>query len=175
MNEIEQLTRHNQRTFFLVCANFAMLLVLFFGFGYVMWQSASLVSNVKADLARAEQAVAQLQQKIQTMDMDEVMGKVMQRATEGMGESIKTAIKESEFSGTLGTLAERIDNAQDKLGNISESLKAANEKLDRVDTKQLAQLVSYNMLLGMGNGFTSAAEANKPSSLEDEGSKSSTP
>ena len=54
MAEIEQLTRQNQRTFILVCSNFVMLLILFFGFGYVVWQSISLISKVKEDLARAE-------------------------------------------------------------------------------------------------------------------------
>lgn len=175
MAEIEQLTRQNQRTFILVCSNFVMLLILFFGFGYVVWQSISLISKVKEDLARAEQAVTQLQEKVQTMNMDDLLNRVMVSAKESMGESIKTAISESEFSGSLGTLAGRVDNVQAKLASISESLKSLNDKLQWLNAERLARQVSYNMLLGLGQGLTSAAEANKPKPAPDIEKKSSEP
>ena len=69
-----------------------------FGFGYVVWQSISLISKVKEDLARAEQAVTQLQEKVRTMNMDDLLNRVMVSAKESMGESIKTAISESELA-----------------------------------------------------------------------------
>ena len=78
---------------------------------------------------------------------------------------IKTAIQESEFSTSLDTLAGRVDNAQAKLEHLKESLQAVDDKLEKANTKQLAQWVSYNMLLELGNGFTSAAEANKLESI----------
>jgi len=162
MTEIEKLTQQNQRTFILVCSNFAILLVLFFGFGYVIWQSASLISKVKEDLVRAEQAVVQLQQKIEHMDMDTLIDRVVVSTKESVGDSIKTSISESEFGGSLNNLAERVENAQTKLEDTSESLKAANDKLQKIDTEQLARLVSYYMLQGLADGFASAAEANKP-------------
>ena len=162
MTEIEILRLQNRRTFVLVCSNFAMLLVLFFGFGYVLWQSSTLISKVKEDLVRAEQAVVQLQQTIQQADIDIVMDKVMASAKESLGESVKSAVSESELGGSLGNLAEKVENAQANLENSSESLKAANEKLQNMDTEHLAKLVSYYMLQGLADGFASAAEANKP-------------
>ena len=109
------------------------------------------------------------------MNMDDLLNRVMVSAKESMGESIKTAISESEFSGSLGTLAGRVANVQDKLASISESLKSLNDKLQWLNTERLARQVSYNMLLGLGQGLTSAAEANKPKPAPDIEKKSSEP
>lgn len=175
MTEIEQLTRQNQRTFVFVCFNFAMLLVLFFGLGYVIWQSTSLISAVKQDLQRAEQALAQLQERVQNTNMDDLLDQVVANARDSIGQSVKTAVGESGFTGSLATLAARVDQAQTELRDVSDGLKAANEKLQKLDTEQLAQLVSYNLLQGLGEGFYQAAEASKPATLIDSKRESTDP
>lgn len=173
MIDIEQLSQQHHRTFVLVCSNFIMFLVLFFALGIVAWYSATLVSKLKGDLEKTEQAVVQLQQKIQNMNVDVLMDKVMARARENMGTSIKTAISQSDFNASLNDLGEKIENSRVNLERISQAVQRTNDALQKMDTEQLAQLVSYNMLKGLGEAFTNAAEARRPSSLAIEPEKSS--
>ena len=162
MTEIEQLQQQNHRTFILVGLNFIMFLVLFFGLGYVAWKSSTLISKVEDDLNKFEHAVGQFQARVQQVDLDTVMEKMLANARDKMGDSVKAALSQSEFGSSLTNLTERVDQAHDRLGSIGEAVKKTNEKLHKIDTKQLAQLVSYNILKGLGDGFTQAAESNKP-------------
>ena len=163
MAEIEQLQQQNHRTFLLVCLNFFMFLILFVGLGYVAWQSSTLISKLEKDLERVEQAVGQFQSRIQQIDVDTMMPKMMESAKENIEDSIKSAINQSDFFGSLGSLTAKVDAAQDRLKQIGEVVREANEKLQKIETEQLAQAVSYNILKGLGDGFTKAAESKKPS------------
>ena len=173
MTEIDQLQQQNHRTFVLVVINFVMFLVLFFGLGYVAWRSSTLISKLETDLEKVERAVVQFQNRIQDMDFDALMSKVIGSTKENIANSMKTALKESEFSTSVGKLAQKVENAQDKLERIGEAVGEANDKLRKIDTEQLAQAVSYHMLKGLGDGFTNAAEARKPLSDVQEKDKSS--
>ena len=77
MTDIDRITRKANRTFILVCANFAMLAVLFLGLGFVVFQAATLVTGLKQDLARAEQQVAELKDRIQSVDSEAAMEKMI--------------------------------------------------------------------------------------------------
>ena len=162
MTDIEQLSQQHRRTFILICSNFIMFLVLFFALGLVVWKSATLVSKINEDLARAERAVAELQQRIQYLNFETLMEKVVSSAGESIRSSLKTAINESNFSASLNTLSNRIEGSQAKLEQVGQSLQEANTKLQKINADELAQLISYHMLARLGEGFNSAAEARKP-------------
>ena len=162
MTEIEQLQKQNHRTFILVGLNFIMFLILFFGLGYVAWQSSALISKLEGDLNKVEQAVGQFQARIQQVDFDTVVNKVLANARDDMGDSVRAALTQSEFGNALTNLAERVDQAHDRLEHIGDAMKEVNRKLQEIETEQLAQLVSYNILKGLGDGFTQAAESKKP-------------
>ena len=162
MTEIEILQQQNHRTFILVGLNFIMFLVLFFGLGYVAWQSSTLIAKLESDLNKVEHVLGQFQTKVQQVDFDTIMDKVLANTTDKMGDSVKAALNQSEFGGSLTNLVERVNQAHDRLESIGKSVKEANEKLHKIETEQLAQLVSYNILKGLGAGFTQAAESNKP-------------
>jgi uncharacterized protein YPO0396 len=162
MTEIENLKQKSDRTFILVCANFIMLFVLFCGLGYVVWQSAVLVGEVKDDLRKAEQAVAEMRNRIQSMDVDVMIERLTASAAEGMKASVTTAIQQSDFAGSLRNLSDRVDNAQDRLERTGESIRGIHDQLQKMDTEHLARLVSYHMLKGLGEGFNQAAEGRKP-------------
>ena len=162
MTEIEQLKQQNHRTFILAGLNFIMFLVLFFGLGYVAWQSSTLISKLEDDLNKVEQAVGQFQARIKQVDFDTVMDRVLADAKDNMGDSIRTALRQSEFGSSLNNLAERVDQAHDKLESVGEQFRQANEKLQKIETERIAQLLSYSILKGLGTGFTQAAESNKP-------------
>ncbi|MFC1665799.1 hypothetical protein ACFL17_09280 [Pseudomonadota bacterium] len=165
MQEIEQLQQQNRSTLILVGLNFVMFLILFFGLGYLIWQSSTLISKLEQDLQKVEQAVVLFQDRIQGADFDSLMTKVLDKTKVNMGESIKTAINQSDFGSSLHNMTEKIDTAQDKLERVGEAINVANEKLRKIDTEQLAQTVSYNILKGLGDGFTKAADNNKPSAM----------
>lgn len=162
MTEMEKLQQQNQRTFLLIILNFIMFLILFFGLGYVAWQSSTLISRMEGNLEKVEQAVVQFRDRLQHMDVDTLTGKVVESTKQNMGDSIRTALNESDFSGSLSDLSQKVENAQASLEHISKTVQEANEKLQKIDTEQLAQLVSYNMLKGLGDGLSNAAEARKP-------------
>lgn len=168
MTDIEQLSQQHRRTFILICANFIMFVVLFFALGFVAWKSATLISKINEDLDRAEQAVAQLQLRIQDLSVENLMDKVVSSAGDSIRSSLKTAINESNFNVSLSTLSTRIEGSQAKLERIGQSLQEANDKLHKIDTEELAQLVAYHILARLGEGFTSAAEARKPLSAADD-------
>ena len=162
MTEIEQLQQQNHRTFILVGLNFIMFLILFLGLGYVAWQSSILISKLEGNLNKVEQAVERFQARIQQVDFDTVMDKALTNARDNMGDSVRAALSQSEFGNALTNLGERVDQANDRLEQIGDAVKNANKKLQEIETEQLAQLVSYNILKGLGDGFTQAAESRKP-------------
>ena len=173
MTDIDRLRQLHRRTFILVCSNFIMFLLLFMALGFVAWQSATLISELQRDLAKAEQAVVQLRQKIEHTNVDALMDKVIASAGESIVSSIRTEISQTDFGASFTHLGEKVENSHAKLERISQDLEEANDKLQKLDTAQLAQLASYYVLIGLGEAFTDAAEAKRPSSMPGVPNKSS--
>jgi chromosome segregation ATPase len=162
-NEIAtQVKKKNDRMFILVCFNFGMLLILFCALIYLAWESAALLHGVKTRLQEAERSVAELRSRIQSLDAEPVMDRVMQRATDRLKESIGGAIEHSELARPLTDIAAKVDDAQQRLSMTNDAIRNIGAKLQEIDTEQLARLVSYSILKGLGDGFSRAAEANKP-------------
>jgi len=67
--------------FILVCLNFAMLAILFSGSAYVLWQSARIVNALNTDLDKARGKLAALRARLQQLDVDAAMTRVMRDAT----------------------------------------------------------------------------------------------
>ena len=161
MSDITQLKQKNDRMFILICLNFSMLFVLFCGLGYVLWESNKLVNSLKSGLQTAEQTVADLKVRVQQIDVDEAMDRMMASAAGRIEESIKGALQQSDIISPLQNLSEKVENTQERLEQAGDSLREINDKLQKIDTEKMAQLVSYNMLKGLGDGFTQAAESRK--------------
>lgn len=161
MTEISQLSRKSDRTFILVCLNFIMLFVLFCSLGYVAWQSTALIEALQEDLDRAEETVAKLKARIREMDVDLVMDRVSGAAVDKLKGSVASAVEEADFVNVLRDLSAKADNAQEKLEQTGESIRALNERLQQMDPESLGQAVSYHVLQGLGEGFSQAAETRK--------------
>ena len=166
MTELDRLAKSTHRTFTLVCFNFAMLLVLFCGLGYVIWQSVTLIGKLRHDLDRAERAVAELRARVSEADVDAALAKVVTNATANLKQSVARAVAGTEVAGSLQNVAAKLDTAQGKLDQTSASVRQLGEKLHNLDSERLAQLISYNILKGLGQGFERAAEASKPAIIE---------
>ena len=162
MNELDQLAKSTRRTFTLVCFNFAMLLVLFGGLGYVIWQSATLISKLRHGLDRAERAVAELRVRVNEADVGAALAEVVTNATANLEQSVASAVSGSEVAGSLQNVVAKLDTAQGKLDQTSASVRQIGEKLQNLDSERLAQLIAYNLLKELGQGFERAAEAVKP-------------
>lgn len=162
MTEIDQLRQKSDRMFILVCANFIMLFILFCGLGYVAWQSATLVAAVEANLQQAERAVAEMRNRIEGMDVEVIIERLTASTAEGMRGSVTTAIQQSDFAASLRDLSDRVENAQNRLERTGESIREIHDRLQNINTEQMAQLVSYHLLKGVGEGFSQAAEMRKP-------------
>lgn len=155
MNNSESMARKTNRTFILVCLNFAMLFVLFCGLGFLLWQSVSLVSQVKQDLAQAEQAVAELRQRVQAVDPQVVMDRAVQSAAEAL---------RTEFADAVPGVAEMeaLAEVPQRLAATEEAIRSISQSLQDLDSDEFAQRVSYHMLKGLGDGFSAAAEGREP-------------
>ena len=151
MANAAQLDTQTQRVFILVCANFSMLFILFCGLGFVLWQSISLVSDLKRDLAKAEQSVIELRDRMQAMDSEVVL----QRAVSTAVQSAMAEVAEAMPDGAaLAELPARLDAT-------TEAIQVIGEKVENLDTEALASQVAYELLKGLGDGFTEAAESRK--------------
>lgn len=160
--EIDHLTRKNDRIFILVCLNFVMLAVLFIGLAYVLWQSATITNKLKSDLAKAELAMSELKERFQLMDMDAALERVMTNSASQIKSSVNTALTQGDLGGRLDAAVNKVDKTTQKLEAAGRAVAEANERLGGIDSEQLARMVSYNILKGLGEGFTSAAESRKP-------------
>ncbi len=168
MSYFEQLHTKQKHTFILVCINFALFMILFAGLGYVFWQSATLVNRLKADLDKAEQAIADLQSRFQTMDTDVIVERLVTTATERLGDSITQVIEDSDFAGQVMQVSEKLDATHDMITKTGEAIQGIDATVKELDTEEMAQLVSYHILKGLGDGFQEAAESRKPNSPEKE-------
>ncbi len=162
MTDITLLQQKNDRMFILICLNFAMLFILFCGLGYVLWQSNELVSDLKLKLRTAEESVAEIKERVQQIDLDTAVDRIMASAAGKIEASVKDALEQSELNRPLQNLSEKVENTQKSISQVSESLNEISNNLQNIDAEQLAQLVSYKLLKGLGEGFTEAAESREP-------------
>ena len=165
MSDLYTLQRKQNQTFILVCVNFVLFMILFSALGYVTWQSAALVSQLKADLDRAEQTIARLQERIQNMDTEAVVDRLVASAAEHLRESIGSVVQESELTVPIHQASEKLAATQDMIAGTAEAIQGIHETVKGVDNEEIAKLVAYYMLSGIGEGFQQAAESRKPESL----------
>lgn len=158
MTDTDQVARKTDRTFILVCANFTMLAILFLGIGYVVFQAATLVTGLKQDLARAEQQVVKLQERIEGMNTEAALQNIMTAAVKAVREELSASTPGSEAIARLAEVPEKVDATAQAIQDIG-------EKVQDLDADQIAQRVAYHMLKGMGQGFDQAAESRKPEGL----------
>ena len=149
------LARKTERTFYLVCANFAMLFILFTGLGLLLWQSLGLVNKLKQDLARAEQTIVELRDSVRQIDGEAVIDQAIEVAVAAVQAELTDALPDSEALAALSEVPE-------KLETTTEAIRDINEKIRDIDAQLIAQQVSYEVLKGLGDGFSVAAESRKP-------------
>lgn len=155
MADIDHIASKSNKTFILVCINFAMLSILFCGLGFVIWQSAQLVLDLKHDLENTKQTVAEIKERVHDLDAEVVIEKVIDSAVKSIQEEVSFAISDSEAMAALADVPERVEAT-------AEAIRLINERIQELDADSIAQRVSYHMLRGMGDGFSEAAESRKP-------------
>ena len=175
MNEINQLQKKQNQTLILVIINFLLFMVLFAGLGYVAWQSAVLVNRLQADLERAEEAIAGMQARFRNMDMDALADNLTASASERIDQSLGNAIQEADLSGPLARATDKMEATQAMIENTGQTLKGVHDALKGIDNEEIARLVAYHILKGLGDGFQQAAEARNPAAIPQAGSDSDTP
>lgn len=148
-------SRQSRWLFILVCANFTMLAVLFIGLGVLLFQSISLVSSLRSDLQRAEASVAQLRERVERIEPEAAIGRIVDSAVGSIREEVRQAVSESEPLAALSTVPESIERASRAADDIA-------AKLVDLEADAIAQRVSYQLLKGLGEGLDAAAEQRKP-------------
>ncbi len=147
----DQSSARVERTYFLVCANFAMLFILFCGLGLVLWLSIGLVSDLKRDLAKAEESVMELRDRLQAMDSEVVLQKAVSAAVESAMAEVAEAMPDGAALAELPA----------KLDATAEAIQVISQKVEELETEALANQVAYELLQGLGDGFSEAAEARR--------------
>ena len=162
MKDLSQLQKKQDQIFILVCINCVLFMVLFTGLGYVIWQSATLVNRLKGDLGRAEQRIVELQERFRNMEMDVLLEELVSKASEGLEKSIKTVVQDSEFTAPLNRISQKMTATHDLIVQTEDAIHGIHETVKGLNNEEIAQLVSYHILKGLGDGLQRAAETNKP-------------
>lgn len=165
MNELESLQKRQNHIFILVCVNFLLFMILFGGLGYVTYQSTVLVNRLKGDLEQAEQAVAALQLRLQDIDMDAVTDRVVEKAGDRLGVALQEVVSTSDLVTPLTVASERISVAQERMDSTGEAVRAIGQRVQGLDSDDIARRVSYHILKGLGDGFQQAADERGPEHL----------
>ena len=147
--------RQSRWLFILVCANFTMLAILFIGLGTLLFQSVSLVNSLKSDLHRAEASVAQLRERVERIEPEAAVGRLVDSAVGSIREEVRQAVSESEPLAALSSVPESIERASAAADEMA-------TKLRDLDADAIAQRVSYQVLKGFGEALDAAAEKRKP-------------
>lgn len=168
MSEISQLQSKQNQTFILACVNFVLFIILFSVLGYVSWQSATLVNRLKGDLDRAEQTIADLHNRFQQMDTNVIVDRLVTSATEQLGESIRNVVQSSDLTMPIKQASEKLAATSELIEDTGVAIQGIHETIKDVNSEEIAKMVSYHMLKGLGDGFQEAAESRKPDSLNDQ-------
>lgn len=168
MSDFELLQKKQNKTFILVFINFSLFMILFAGLGYLAWQSATLVNRLKGDLDRAEQAIAQLQSRFQQMDTDVIVDRLVTTASKRIGESIKEVVQGPNVTGQIVQASEKLTATHAMIEQNIQAIQGIHDTVKELDNEEIATLVSYQILKGLGDGFQEAAETRKPESINTE-------
>lgn len=155
MTDTTSSSRQSRWLFGLVCANFTMLAVLFIGLGFLIFQSVSLVGSLRSDLQRAEESVAQLRQRVEGIEPDAAVERIVGAALGSIREEVRQAVSESEPLAALSTVPESIERASAAADEMASTLRD-------LDADAIAQRVSYDLLKGLSEGLDAAAEKRNP-------------
>ena len=166
MNEFNQFQRKQNQTFILVCINFLLFMVLFTGLGYVTYKSASLVNQLQEDVDKAEQAVAGLQNRIRDMDTEVIVDRLVVAATEQLGESMRGVVERADLTAPMERVQEKMAATHDMIEQTGRAIQGIHETVKGIDNEEIARLVAYHILKGLGDGFEQAAEIRKPDSAK---------
>ncbi len=168
MSDFEQLQKKQNKTFILVFINFSLFMILFAGLGYVTWQSATLVNRLKGDLDRAEQTIAQLQSRVQDMDTNVIVDRLVTTASIQIGESIKEVVQGLNITEPIVQASEKLAATHDMIEQNVQAIQGIHETVKGLGNEEIAALVSYQILEGLGDGFKEAAETRRPDSINNE-------
>jgi len=162
MSELIQLQKKQNRIYILVCINFLLFMILFAGLGFVTWQSATLVSRLNKNLGKAEQTIVELQSRFEKMDTDVIVERLVNKASEQLGESIRTTLKNTDFVQPIAEISNKIVLTQEMIGKSGEAMQKIQEKISHLDNDEIAKRVSYHVIKGLGDGFQKAADDRLP-------------
>lgn len=162
MNELIHLQKKQNRMYILVCINFLLFIIIFIGLGLVIWKSATLVSRLNADLGKAEQAIMQLQSRFQDVNTDEIVERLVNTASEQLGSSIRTTLKNTDLAQPIAEISAKIAQTQEMVGKSSETMQRVQEKMSHLDNDEIAQRVSYHVIKGLGDGLQKVADDRLP-------------
>ena len=166
MKDLGQQQKRQDQIFILVCINCVLFMVLFTGLGYVIWQAATLVNKLKGNLDRAEQRVVELQERFRNMEMDVLLEKLVSKASEKLEKSIRAVVQDSEFIAPLNRISQKMTATHDMVVQTGDAIHEIHETVKKLDNEEIAQLVSYHILKGLGDGFQKAAETSKPADIK---------
>lgn len=133
-------------------------MILFTGLGFVTWKSATLVSRLNTDLGKAEQAIAQLHIRFQNMDTDVIVERLVNKASEQLGTSIRTTLKNIDLAQPIAELSDKIAITQKMVGKSSDAMQRIQEEMSHLDNDEIAKRVSCHVIKGLGDGLQKAAD-----------------
>ena len=165
MSELVQLQKKQNSIYILVCINFLLFMILFAGLGFVTWQSATLVSRLNKNLGKAEQTIVELQSRFEKLDPDMIVERLVNKASEQLGESLRTTLKGTDFVQLRLPIAEisnKIVLTQEMIGKSGEAMQKMQEKLSHLNNDEIAKRVSYHVIKGLADGFQKAADDRLP-------------
>lgn len=169
MSELIHLQKKQNRIYILVCINFLLFMIIFTGLGFVTWKSAALVSRLNADLGKAEQAIGELQSRFKNMDTDVIVERLVNTATEQLGNSIRTTLKNTDLAQPIAEITAKIALTQEMVGKSGEAMQRIQNKMNHLDNDEIAKRVSYHVIKGLGDGLQKAADDRLP--LAEDNSK----
>ena len=162
MSELIQLQKKQNKVYILVCINFLLFMILFTGLGFVTWKSATLVSRLNTTLGKAEQTIAELQSRFQNMDTDVIVERLVNTASEQLGDSIRTTLKNTDLAQPLSEISDKIASTQEMVDKSGEAIQRVQEKMTHLDNDEIAKRVSYHVIKGLGDGLQKVAEDRLP-------------
>ena len=165
MSDIAGVQLKQNRIFVMVCLNFLLFLVLFAGLGYVTWQSAALVNQLKGNLDQAEETIVQLKGRLEQLDTDVVVERLVDSASAQMRESLEQVVQNIDIVAPIAEMSEKLSATQETFEKTNQAIVGIHETVKGLDNEEISQLVSYYLLKDLGDGLHKAAEKNKPESV----------
>lgn len=162
MSDILTIQKKQNRIFLIVCLNFVLFMVLFAGLGYVTWQSAALVKQLKGNLDQAEDTIVQMKDRLQQLDTDVVVERLVATASDQIRESITQVVQNTDIVAPITQMSEKLSATQATFEKTNQAIVGIHETVKGFDNQEISQLVSYYILKDLGDGLHKAAERNKP-------------